>query len=207
MHEAPRAPQALVERVFRALADGNFHSGEELARGLGVTRSAVWKATKLLRQLGSAVHAVRNRGYRLASAVEPLDATLIRDALSRSTHARLRHIEVAWTVTSTNTVLLERAPPPQGECEVALAEFQRAGRGRRGRAWFAPPGGALCLSLSWTFAQVPRDVGSLSLAIGVCVGTRLDQVREETLGQVLRILLPISLLAQESVERSPVDLA
>ena len=176
MREAPHAARALVERVFRTLADGNFHSGEELARGLGVTRSAVWKAANMLRDLGSPVHAVRNRGYRLAAAAEPLDAALIRDALPRSADVRLRHIEVAWTVASTNTVLLERAPPPHGECEVALAEFQSAGRGRRGRAWFAPPGGALCLSLSWTFAQVPRDMGSLSLAIGVCVLRALSRI-------------------------------
>lgn len=167
--EAPHDARTLVERVFRALADGHFHSGEGLAQALGVSRSAVWKAANTLRELGSTVHAVRNRGYRLAGGGEPLDAALIRDALSRSLRARLRHIEVAWTVASTNTVLLERPPPPHGECEVALAEFQSAGRGRRGRAWFAPPGGAVCLSLSWTFAQVPRDVGSLSLAIGVCV--------------------------------------
>jgi BirA family biotin operon repressor/biotin-[acetyl-CoA-carboxylase] ligase len=158
-----------VERVFRALADGHFHSGEELAQRLGVSRSAVWKAANALRAFGSTVHAVRNRGYCLADAGEPLDAALIRDALARGLRVRLRHLEVSWTVTSTNTVLLERGPPPPGECEVALAEFQSAGRGRRGRSWFAPPGGAVCLSLSWTFAQVPRDVGSLSLAIGVCV--------------------------------------
>ena len=174
--EAPRTARALVERLFCALADGAFHSGEELARSLGVTRSAVWKAANLLRELGCTVHAVHNRGYRLASAVEPLNAALIRDTLSRSIQARLRYIEVAWTLTSTNTVLLERAPPPQGVCEAALAEFQSAGRGRRGRAWFAPPGGALCLSLSWTFAQMPRDVGSLSLAIGVCVLRALGRV-------------------------------
>jgi BirA family biotin operon repressor/biotin-[acetyl-CoA-carboxylase] ligase len=129
----------------------------------------VWKAAKALRTLGSTVHAVRNRGYCLSAAGEPLDAARIREALSRALRVRLRHMEVAWTVTSTNTVLLERGPPPQGESDVALAEFQSAGRGRRGRAWFAPPGGAVCLSMSWTFAQVPRDVGSLSLAIGVCV--------------------------------------
>lgn len=164
-HDAKR----LVERVFRALADGHFHSGEELAQRLGVSRSAVWKAAKALRTLGSTVHAVRNRGYCLSAAGEPLDAARIREALSRALRVRLRHMEVAWTVTSTNTVLLERGPPPQGESDVALAEFQSAGRGRRGRAWFAPPGGAVCLSMSWTFAQVPRDVGSLSLAIGVCV--------------------------------------
>jgi len=167
--EEPRDARVLIERVFRALADGHFHSGEELAGQLGVSRSAVWKAAHKLRALGSTLHAVRNRGYRLAGAGEPLDATLIRDGISRSLRARLRHIEVAWTVASTNTVLLERSAPPPGECEAALAEFQSAGRGRRGRTWLAPPGGAVCLSLSWTFAQMPRDVGSLSLAVGVCV--------------------------------------
>jgi BirA family biotin operon repressor/biotin-[acetyl-CoA-carboxylase] ligase len=172
----PEGARALVERVFRALANGHFHSGEELAQRLGVSRSAVWKAANTLRELGSTVHAVRNRGYRLAGAGEPLDAALIRDALARGLRPRLRHIEVAWTVTSTNSVLLERLPPPPGECEVALAEFQSAGRGRRGRPWFAPPGGAVCLSMSWTFAQVPRDVGSLSLGIGVCVLRALSRL-------------------------------
>jgi BirA family transcriptional regulator, biotin operon repressor / biotin---[acetyl-CoA-carboxylase] ligase len=165
----PAQERALTERVFAALADGQFHSGEELARLLGVTRSAIWKAARKLRGLGSTLHAVPNRGYRLAAAADPLDAEHIRDGLSRSLRARVRHLEVAWTVTSTNTVLLERGPPPCGECDIALAEFQSAGRGRRGRAWLAPPGGAVCLSLSWTFAQLPRDVGSLSLAMGVCV--------------------------------------
>ena len=161
--------RGLAERLFDALADGRFHSGEELARLLGVSRSAIWKAAQQLRKLGTTVHAVRNRGYALAAACDPLDARLIRDGLTRSVRARVRELDVAWTVTSTNALLLERNAPPPGACEVALAEFQSAGRGRRGRSWLAPPGGAVCLSLSWTFAQMPRDVGSLSLAIGVCV--------------------------------------
>jgi BirA family biotin operon repressor/biotin-[acetyl-CoA-carboxylase] ligase len=161
--------RSLAERVFSALADGQFHSGEQLAQLLGVSRSAIWKAARKLRELGSTLHAVHNRGYRLATAGDPLDAVLVRAGLSRSVRLRVRHLEVAWAVSSTNTVLLERCPPPPGECEIALAEFQSAGRGRRGRAWLAPPGGAVCLSLSWTFAQIPRDVGSLSLAMGVCV--------------------------------------
>jgi BirA family transcriptional regulator, biotin operon repressor / biotin---[acetyl-CoA-carboxylase] ligase len=51
---------------------------------------------------------------------------------------------------------------------VVLAEYRTAGRGRRGRAWLAPPGGAICLSLSWTFRDVPQDLGALGLVIGVC---------------------------------------
>jgi len=51
---------------------------------------------------------------------------------------------------------------------VLLAEYQSAGRGRRGRAWLAPPGGAICLSMSWTFREVPQDLGALGLVVGVC---------------------------------------
>ncbi|HEY8507724.1 MAG TPA: biotin--[acetyl-CoA-carboxylase] ligase [Steroidobacteraceae bacterium] len=166
---AYNAQSPLVSRVFVALSDGEFHSGEELAESLGVSRSAVWKAAQALRELGMPMHAVRNRGYRWPNATDPLDASRIRSALPRRVRDKLARLDVAWCVDSTNTALVERPNPPVGKSEVLLAEFQTAGRGRRGRTWFAPPGGAVCLSLSWTFPQVPRDVGSLSLAIGVCV--------------------------------------
>jgi BirA family biotin operon repressor/biotin-[acetyl-CoA-carboxylase] ligase len=163
----PSSP--LVARVFAELCDGEFHSGEGLAKALGVTRSAVWKAANALRDLGTPLEAVRNRGYKLTGAGEPLDATRIQRLLSQDTSESLARLDVAWTMASTNTELVERVYPEQGRCDVVLAEFQTAGRGRRGRAWLAPPGGAVCLSLSWTFPEVPRDPGALSLAVGVCV--------------------------------------
>jgi BirA family transcriptional regulator, biotin operon repressor / biotin---[acetyl-CoA-carboxylase] ligase len=162
------AEAPLAARVFKVLADGQFHSGEELAGTLGVSRSAVWKAGKALRNLGATLHAVRNRGYRLASGGEPLDADRIREHLSRSDRDRVRSLAVAWSVSSSNTVLLERPNPPNGVCEVFLAEYQTAGRGRRGRTWIAPPGGAICLLLAWKFREVPTDLGALGLVIGVC---------------------------------------
>jgi BirA family biotin operon repressor/biotin-[acetyl-CoA-carboxylase] ligase len=158
----------LIARVFAELSDGQFHSGEDLAQALGVSRSAVWKAVKSLRDLGATLHAVRNRGYRLAKASERLTAQRILEKLSAAVRERVRSLEVAWTVGSTNTELLSRPNPPNGSSEVMLAEYQTAGRGRRGRAWLAPPGGAICLSLSWTFRDVPADLGALGLVIGVC---------------------------------------
>jgi BirA family transcriptional regulator, biotin operon repressor / biotin---[acetyl-CoA-carboxylase] ligase len=171
---APRAarlgpkPTPLVARVFAALADGRFHSGEALARALGVSRSAVWKAAAALRAAGSALHAVPNRGYQLSHGSEPLDAARIRAHLAREVRAHVACIDVTWAIGSTNTALLERANPESGTAEVLLAEHQSAGRGRRGRAWLAPPGGAICLSMSWTFREVPQDLGALGLVVGVC---------------------------------------
>lgn len=160
--------QPLIAQLFAALADGRFHSGEELARALGVSRSAVWKAATALRELGAMIHAVRNRGYRLALVSEALDSTIIRAHLGRDVRDHVKHIEAAWSMPSTNTWLLERPNPAPGTAEVCLAEYQTAGRGRRGRIWLAPPGGALCFSVSWTFREVPPDFGALSLAMGVC---------------------------------------
>lgn len=166
---AIHASSPLVARVFAELCDGQFHSGEDLAKALGVTRSAVWKAANALRDLGTPMEAVRNRGYKLPGASEPLAAAHIRKHLSAGVKERLTRLDVAWSTASTNTELVERPYPAQGRSEVLLAEFQTAGRGRRGRSWLAPPGGAVCLSLSWTFPEVPRDAGSLSLAVGVSV--------------------------------------
>ena len=161
------AAQSLAQRVFLSLADGEFHSGAALAAQHGLTRSAVWKAVRVLRELGLAVQAVTNRGYRLPAPVVPLDAARIRAGLPASLLARLRHGEVAWTLGSTNSELLGRAPPPPGQFDFLLAEYQSAGRGRHARSWIAPPGGAICLSLSWSFAALPGDAGALSLAMGV----------------------------------------
>ena len=39
--------------------------------------------------------------------------------------------------------------------DLCLAEFQQAGRGRRGRAWQSPYAAGLCFSMSWSFAELP----------------------------------------------------
>jgi BirA family transcriptional regulator, biotin operon repressor / biotin---[acetyl-CoA-carboxylase] ligase len=190
MAGAARAPRAarsglkeapLGARVLAELADGRFHSGAALARALGVSRSAVWKAAAALRSQGSALHAVPNRGYRLAHGSEPLDPVRIRAQLAREVRERVASIDTAWAIGSTNTALLARDNPESGTAEVLFAEYQSAGRGRRGRAWLAPPGGAICLSMSWTFREVPQDLGALGLVIGVCA---LEALREHGVGGV-----------------------
>ena len=147
-----------------------------MAAQLAVSRSAVWKAARALRELGATVHAVRNRGYRLPVVAEPLDRKKIQALLDPGIRERVRQLDTVWTVGSTNTLLLERANPPVGSSEVLLAEYQTAGRGRRGRNWVAPPGGSICMSLSWMFREVPRDLGALGLVVGVCALRALSRL-------------------------------
>src|SRR4029077_19282647 len=100
---------------------------------------------------------LRTGAYRLAHPGEPLSAVKIRGHLGADVRARVRRLEVDWSIDSTNSALLKRVSPPAGSSEVLLAECQSAGRGRRGRSWVAPPGGGVCLSLSWTFPEAPED--------------------------------------------------
>jgi BirA family transcriptional regulator, biotin operon repressor / biotin---[acetyl-CoA-carboxylase] ligase len=51
-----------------------------------------------------------------------------------------------------------------------------------GRAWLAPPGGAICLSLSWTFRELPRELGALGLVVGVCALRALEAFAARNVG-------------------------
>jgi BirA family transcriptional regulator, biotin operon repressor / biotin---[acetyl-CoA-carboxylase] ligase len=69
---------------------------------------------------------------------------------------------------STNAELLRRAAVAPVHGIAISADVQSAGRGQRGRRWYAEPGDALLLSVGWHFAQNARLDG-LSLAVGVAV--------------------------------------
>lgn len=155
--------------VLRLLADGEEHSGESLAAGLGVSRAAIWKQVQQLGAWGLEVEAAPGRGYRLAQRVDLLDEARLRAALPEAAAGRLRTLTVADELDSTNAALLDAPPLPPGRMDACLAEFQARGRGRRGRSWIAPFGSGLCLSLSWTFRDSPPQLSALSLAVGVGV--------------------------------------
>jgi BirA family biotin operon repressor/biotin-[acetyl-CoA-carboxylase] ligase len=165
-HASTTSP--LPQRVFQRLDDRSFVSGEALAADLAVTRAAVWKSVEQLRELGVALDAQTSKGYRLAPGVSALSVERIQSQLPADVRARLEVLLVEWTLESTNTRLLESLPPAAGTAAVVLAEHQTGGRGRRGRGWVAPPGGAICLSLGWQYEDMPPDLSALSLVVGLC---------------------------------------
>lgn len=159
--------------LLRLLADGQFHSGEALGLSLGISRSAVWKQLQALDALGVCLHAVNGKGYRIPGGLDLLSREVVVQELGASASA-LEALHVLGAVDSTNRFLLERARLAPGAVEACLAEYQTAGRGRRGRAWVSPYAANLYLSLSWPFAEGAASLGGLSLGIALVVCEALN---------------------------------
>lgn len=159
--------------LLRTLADGNWHSGEALARESGITRAGLSKRLQKLMQWGLEIETQPGRGCHLVHPLELLDADLIRGALPPALQARLA-VRVLAGTDSTNTRLLDAdaADDPQA----LLAEHQSAGRGRHGRSWHSPFGTNLYLSLAWTFPQWPAALTALPLATGVATAEALAEL-------------------------------
>ncbi len=161
--------------LLRCLADGRFHSGEDLARALGVSRAAVWKQVRgLADAFGVEVTAVRGRGYQLTAPLDLLEIERIRDFLGDAARGALATLTLLDTVDSTNSHLLrERFLAPE-RVAACVAEQQTGGRGRRGRGWVSPFGCNLYLSVCRRFEQPAAALAGLSLAAGVAVASALE---------------------------------
>lgn len=166
--------KALTSSVLRRLADGEFHSGEALARSLGVSRASVWHAVRDLEALGAEVYKVHGRGYRLPQPLVMLDAAAIARCLGAQA-ARFA-LEVLDAADSTNSLLAGRAAAGAPAGTVIAAEWQPGGRGRLGRPWHAGIGEAVTFSVLWRFARGASALSGLSLAIGVALARALAAV-------------------------------
>ena len=85
-----------------------YLSGEEIAERLDISRTAVWKAVKSLRDEGYPIDAVRNRGYCLSAAADMLRAKF-------SGCARQRQRSQAQGTGNTPKGRSDRSPPVSGE--------------------------------------------------------------------------------------------
>ncbi len=163
-----------VSDLIRLMSDGAFHSGEALGREVGVSRTAVWKQLRKLEGLGLSVETTRGCGYRLLDPPEPFRGADIVAGLSRCARQHLKHLFVEDAVNSTNTYLLERFAQGAGHGEVCLAEWQSAGRGRRGRSFYSEWGGNIHFSVGWQFESGVGALEGLSLAVGVVMADLLS---------------------------------
>tara|TARA_B110000211_G_scaffold53133_1_gene58685 strand:- start:215 stop:1177 length:963 start_codon:yes stop_codon:yes gene_type:complete len=168
----------MLNKLLALLADGQFHSGEELGDVLGVSRAAVWKQLKKLEDLDVPFSSVKGKGYRLHDAIELLDESQIRSCISQ----RLDILELLLDVDSTNTYLFNRASDHMGKRYAVMAEKQNHGRGRRGRQWVSPFGRNIYLSLLVSFSGGMSALEGLSLTTAIAVERALRRLDIQGVG-------------------------
>ncbi len=154
--------------VYRALTErpGEYLSGQELSRGLGISRAAVWKAVESLRRQGYGIEARSGCGYRLTDAGDRLDRRSVAACLA----APRDNWQVLEQVDSTNTECKRLAAGNAPDGTVIMANCQTAGKGRRGRRFSSPEGMGLYLSVLWRPDCPPESLLPLTAlsAVAVC---------------------------------------
>ncbi|MDR1953602.1 MAG: biotin--[acetyl-CoA-carboxylase] ligase [Clostridiales Family XIII bacterium] len=164
---------------------GDSVSGETLAKSMGVSRTAVWKAVAGLKREGYPIDAGTNRGYTLSEesgilsfqGMSPWFGTQ-GDGSSVPTLVFHRSIDS----TNNEAKRLIAAAPADGIPfgSVIIAEEQTAGRGRRGRSFFAPATGGIYISFILKPAGNIEHSLRTTVAAAVAVCRAIEIVSEGT---------------------------
>lgn len=150
-------------------------SGQELADRLMVSRTAIWKAMKELREEGYQIEAVNNRGYRLAGETDILSEEGIRLEL---TNDAVKEVAVFRTIDSTNLEVKRRALQGEKEGLVVVSESQTAGRGRLGRSFYSPLGTGIYFSILLEPKLNATDAILLTTAASVAIVRAIRRVTD-----------------------------
>lgn len=159
--------------ILRLLADGKFHSGEDIARHFNVSRTSIWNALQHAEQLGVEIFSVQGRGYKLPQPVALLNEQSILDTIGEK--AALLQLEVHDHLPSTNSYLMQNISTAK-HATCVVTNLQTSGRGRRGRTWHAGLGASLTFSLLWRFQCGASALSGLSLATGIALMRSLHEL-------------------------------
>jgi BirA family biotin operon repressor/biotin-[acetyl-CoA-carboxylase] ligase len=146
-------------------------SGQELAESLGVSRTAVWKAIKAIREDGYEVTAVTKRGYRLADK-EILSKEGITARMTKPVP-----VIVFGEIDSTNAEAKRLIAAGACHGTVIAADMQTAGRGRSGKSFYSPGGTGLYMSviLRPDYTDI-RDAQMITVAAAVVTARAIEKL-------------------------------
>ncbi len=151
-----------------------YVSGQELCEKFGVSRTAVWKAVKQLKEAGYQIRAVQNKGYRLISVPDILSESELKSR--RKTTWIGKKIFYFDTVGSTNTEAKRLAEEGLESGTLVVAGRQDSGRGRRGKVWQSPEGTAIYMTLLLKPEVETNHAARLTLVMALAVSKAITEV-------------------------------
>ena len=165
--------EPMKDPILQALRHGNYVSGEEIGKAIGVSRTAVWKHINKLRHQGYRIDSSSRKGYSLVNITNSPLPEEIMEGLS--THTLGQHIQYYKEVESTQDIAKQLAAGGADEGTLVIAEKQSRGRGRMGRQWTSSPGGVY-LSLILRPEIKPSEALWFPLIAGIAVAQAIRQL-------------------------------
>lgn len=151
-----------------------FISGEEIAAQLGVSRAAVWKAIRQLKDEGFEIESVTGRGYRLVSPADTLNADEIKRHLNKA--ASKLEIVVLESVDSTNNEAKRMLAGGFDGQALIISNEQTGGRGRLGRSFYSPKNTGIYMSFLLKSDLKLVNAVSVTTAASVAVVKAIEKV-------------------------------
>ena len=151
-----------------------YVSGQQISERLGVSRTAVWKVIRRLREEGYEVEAVRNRGYRIIGSADVLNREALASLMRTGWAGRSLHYYEETDSTNLRIRSLADEGAPHGT--LAVAGSQTAGRGRRGRSWSSPGGENVYMSVLLRPQIPPERAPMLTLVMALSVAGAIRKV-------------------------------
>ena len=144
---------------------GEFVSGQRISESCGISRTAVWKHIRVLKERGYQIESYTRKGYCLMEAPELLSAEIVSEGLA--TKVLGKSVHYYEKVDSTNTIARKLAEEGVPDGTVVLAEEQTGGRGRLARTWYSPFGQGVWFSLILRPSFVPMEAAKMTLLAAV----------------------------------------
>ncbi len=116
-----------------------YLSGQDLSDVLKISRVAVWKHIKKIRELGYKIESKQKLGYRLESSTDMLLPWEITSGLKTKVFGK--RVYYFDSIDSTQNQAIKIASDETNNGTVIIAEKQTSGKGRLGRKWISPKGG------------------------------------------------------------------
>ncbi len=153
-------------------ANGAFVSGEQISKDLNVSRTAIWKHIKVLKERGYIFESSTRKGYRLIYSPNLLTPLEVGSVLRTETFGR--HVVYFEKTRSTNDEAKRIAREGAEEGTVVIAEEQTGGHGRLTRGFYCPfaKGIWFTIILRPKFLPIEASKCTLMAAVGVCRGIR-----------------------------------
>lgn len=169
----PASDRARVSLALRGLRHRST-SAAELAAQVGLAPKRVLQVIDELARRGFVVEAHPHLGLRLVGAAAELDAEEL--ACNLGTMRVGRRVRCVDQTTSTNDLAWEAAAggPKEADGLAVLAEYQSAGRGRRGNRWLAPPGSSILCSVVVWVKRSPNQGAMLTRAAAVAAAEAVE---------------------------------